>query len=131
MHDRARFERTHRERRAGLVANAVRAIATEAATAVGTSSGVVELQHALVAELAKADLPGLGISPDDVLARANVPPLPVTQGIKAAVKTTASLTAPVKAPAVATALAAGTTHGSGKPTGEAFAAPLARHEVAL
>jgi len=59
VHDRPLFERTHRARRCALVAAAVRALEAEGP----------ELQRALVAELAKADLPGLGISPDDVLAR--------------------------------------------------------------
>ena len=60
--NRALFERTHRERRARTVAAAVRALAGEGA----------ELQRALVAELAKADLRDLGIGVEDVLRDAAV-----------------------------------------------------------
>jgi hypothetical protein len=62
MFDKPAFEAMHRKRRAGLVVAAVRALASE-----GES-----LQRALVAELSKADLPGLGISPEDVLRDAKV-----------------------------------------------------------
>ena len=58
----ALFNRTHRERRAHAVAAAVRALAGQGAA----------LQRALVAELAKADLPGLGIGAEDVLREAGV-----------------------------------------------------------
>jgi hypothetical protein len=62
IHDRPRFERTHRERRVRAVAAAVRALAGEGAA----------LQRALVAELAKADLRDLGIGAEDVLREAGV-----------------------------------------------------------
>jgi len=58
--NRPLFEKTHRERRAAAVADYVRALAPEGA----------ELQRALVAELAKADLRDLKIGADDVLRAA-------------------------------------------------------------
>ena len=62
MFDKPAFEAMHRKRRAELVVAAVRALASEGEA----------LQRALVAELGKADLPGLGISPEDVLRDARV-----------------------------------------------------------
>ena len=62
MFDKPAFEAVHRKRRAGLVVAAVQALASEGEA----------LQRALVAELGKADLPGLGISPEDVLRDARV-----------------------------------------------------------
>ena len=65
MFDKPAFEALHRKRRAGLVVAAVRALESEGEA----------LQRALVAELGKADLPGLGISPEDVLRDARVAPV--------------------------------------------------------
>lgn len=123
VHDRARFERIHQERRTVLVANAIRALAPETSADI---LGVVELQHALVAELAKADLPGLGIKPDDVLARAQVPPLRVAQGLKTgAAKLSSRFTMP------SSDYAAVSAADFPVATPATFAAPLAQHEVAI
>ena len=80
MFDRLAFEAVHRKRRAGLVVDAVRALASEGEA----------LQRALVAELGKADLPGLGISAADVLRDAKV-------ALSAAVKAPTAASDPPKA----------------------------------